>query len=129
MLIDIADRSLSMVDLALRRRFAFIDLKPEIGLKWQKWLIDNCGMDAEFVSGVQERMIRLNNKIEQDVRLGKQFKIGHSYVTPSDGQQIRNANTWFKQIIETELAPLLDEYWFDAPTEVKDALAILMQDI
>lgn len=126
---NVADRSLSMVDLALRRRFAFIDLKPEIGLKWQQWLIGKCGMDADFVSEVQERMMRLNNKIEQDVRLGRQFKIGHSYVTPSDRREISNSKTWFKQIIKTELAPLLDEYWFDAPAEVKDALTILMQDL
>tara|TARA_R110001583_G_scaffold46697_1_gene146393 strand:- start:1347 stop:3956 length:2610 start_codon:yes stop_codon:yes gene_type:complete len=122
---NIADRSLALVDLALRRRFAFINLRPEIGETWRRWVNTQHGLDDTFLQRIQTRMVDLNKKISDDPRLGKQFQVGHSYVTPSFHNKIDEPVEWFKDIVETEIYPLLEEYWFDSPNDAikaKDAL-------
>jgi len=111
---NIADRSLALVDLALRRRFAFIDLEPTLGQRWRDWIQTNCGIDSDFLVEIERRINALNSEISSDTALGPQFRIGHSYVTPPTGDPIANAREWFRQVVETEIGPLLDEYWFDA---------------
>ena len=109
---NIADRSLALVDLALRRRFAFVDLVPEIGKRWKDWGRDRCGFDESVLSDIQDRVSNLNETIESDPKLGKQFRVGHSYVTPSPSSAT-NPGTWYRDVVESEIGPLLDEYWFD----------------
>lgn len=109
---NIADRSLALVDFAFRRRFAFVSLEPVFDEKWLKWC-EESGMDKEILSRIQERMIKLNKEIAEDRALGEQFKIGHSYVTPARDEQVTDTRTWFTEIVKTEIAPLLEEYWFD----------------
>ena len=118
---NIADRSLAMVDLALRRRFAFYDLKPELGRTWLQWVKDH-GVSNEIAEGIQERMQGLNQAIAQSPALGEQYQIGHSSVTPATAFG-NDADTrhWFKQVAETEIYPLLQEYWFDSPQELDEA--------
>ena len=118
---NIADRSLAMVDLALRRRFAFYDLKPELGRTWLQWVKDH-GVSNEIAEGIQERMQGLNQAIAQSPALGEQYQIGHSSVTPATAFD-NDADTrhWFKQVAETEIYPLLQEYWFDSPQELDEA--------
>jgi 5-methylcytosine-specific restriction enzyme B len=111
---NIADRSLALVDLALRRRFAFIDLEPKFGQVWLDWVSSQCGIDLEILKEIEKRMLSLNEEITADTSLGPQFRIGHSYVTPPFGIPIKDGREWFKQVVETEIGPLLDEYWFDA---------------
>ena len=118
---NIADRSLALVDLALRRRFAFVDLEPALGKPWKEWLQFRCGIEAEDISEIERRMTKLNDDIANDPGLGSQFRIGHSYVTPPSGIRIESARTWFRQVVETEIRPLLDEYWFDAPGKAAQA--------
>ena len=115
---NIADRSLALVDLALRRRFAFIDLKPEIGERWKAWVREQCGFDDAILSDIQERMSSLNEIIEADPKLGRQFQIGHSYVTPPPGVET-DPGTWYRDVVESEIGPLLDEYWFDEPSKAQ----------
>ena len=110
---NIADRSLALVDLALRRRFAFIDLEPTLGKPWRDWVRSRCGMDAEILAKIERNIIALNQEISDDAGLGPQFRVGHSYVTPQSDVLISNAREWFRQVVETEIGPLLDEYWFD----------------
>lgn len=110
---NIADRSLALVDLALRRRFAFIDLEPKLGKTWHDWVQNQCGIDSEILSEIEKRILALNEEISADTTLGRQFRIGHSYVTPPFGIPISDAREWFKQVVETEIGPQLDEYWFD----------------
>lgn len=124
---NIADRSLALVDLALRRRFAFVGLEPNLGKVWRDWVVNECGVDLERVPDVQARMIQLNEQIASDARLGKPFCIGHSYVTPPHRLEPGATQRWFEQVVKTELAPLLDEYWFDAPEESQKATARLLQ--
>ncbi len=111
---NIADRSLALVDLALRRRFAFIDLEPTLGTPWQTWVHAKCGMDLETLNEIEKRILSLNNDISSDSALGPQFRIGHSYVTPPFGIPIPDGREWFRQVVATEIGPLLDEYWFDS---------------
>ena len=110
---NIADRSIAMVDLAFRRRFAFVGLEPMLGTPWKRWLVERCGFDPVIPDEIEQRILKLNETISSDSSLGRQFRIGHSYVTPPFGTSIGDARGWFRQVVETEIGPLLDEYWFD----------------
>ncbi len=110
---NIADRSLALVDLALRRRFAFVDLEPVFGARWRSWVSEQCGPDEEFLAEVERRLTALNETISSDKSLGRQFRVGHSLVTPSGGTPVTDQIQWFIHVVETEIGPLLDEYWFD----------------
>lgn len=124
---NVADRSIAMVDFALRRRFAFVDLEPIFGSTWRDWVHSQCKINEEFLSQVEARMNTLNEQIAEDSNLGAQFQIGHSYVTPPPGHTISDPNEWFKQVVETEIGPLLDEYWFDTPDTVQEAKKKLLK--
>jgi 5-methylcytosine-specific restriction protein B len=123
---NIADRSLALVDLALRRRFAFIDLKPNINSAWKSWLVDKIKIPSNIVNEIQQRMISLNDQISKDQSLGSQYQIGHSYVTPTS--PIADSKEWFKQVVQTEIYPLLNEYWFDNPDNAIKIRDQLLQD-
>lgn len=110
---NIADRSLALVDIALRRRFAFIDLEPTLGKPWHDWVQSKNGIHSAVLKDIDSRITILNNEISADASLGAQFQVGHSYVTPAVGMNITDAKKWFSEVVETEIGPLLDEYWFD----------------
>ncbi len=124
---NIADRSLALVDLALRRRFAFVGLEPRLGPAWRNWVVSACGVDEALASDIEQRMAELNDQIAADARLGKQFRIGHSYVTPVHRLDGGGTRRWFQQVVETEIGPLLEEYWFDSPEEARQATSRLLQ--
>lgn len=124
---NVADRSLALVDLALRRRFAFVGLEPRLGQVWREWVVKECAVDPGLVADIERRIAELNDQIAADARLGKQFRIGHSYVTPAHRLEAGDTKKWFQQVVETEIGPLLDEYWFDAPDEAQKAIARLTQ--
>jgi 5-methylcytosine-specific restriction protein B len=126
---NIADRSLALVDLALRRRFAFVELEPKLGKTWHDWVAGKCGIDSDILSEIEKRILALNEMISADTNLGRQFRIGHSYVTPPLGIPITDAREWFKQVVETEIGPLLDEYWFDALDKSRDAQQRLIEGL
>ena len=126
---NVADRSIAMVDLALRRRFAFVDLEPVFGEVWRNWVNDKCDIPIDFLSDIEQRMISLNEQIAADRTLGPQFRVGHSYVTPPEGESITNPAEWFKQVVETEIGPLLDEYWFDDAQKAESAKSELLADL
>lgn len=125
---NIADRSLALVDLALRRRFAFVGLEPRLGPVWHNWVVNQCHGDPHLVTDIERRITALNDQIAADARLGKQFRIGHSYVTPTHRLETSSTRHWFRQVVETEIGPLLEEYWFDAPDEALNAQKRLLQD-
>ncbi|WP_284760328.1 AAA family ATPase [Agrobacterium sp. fls2-241-TYG-188a] len=117
---NLADRSLALVDLAMRRRFAFVSLEPSLNDAWKKWCLD-LGADAGFLADVKGRIDELNEKIGSDSQLGSQFAIGHSFVTPPAAlEKAPQANwkLWFNEVVDTEIAPLLQEYWFEKPAFV-----------
>lgn len=119
---NIADRSLALVDLALRRRFAFVSLEPMLNGSWAAWCADR-GLDHDMIELIQARMKALNDEISGDRTLGPQFRVGHSYVTPTE--TLDDPRAWLRDVIETEIGPLLDEYWFDAPQRAAEAQARL----
>ncbi len=108
-----ADRSLSMVDYALRRRFRFIHLEPQFGYKFRVHLSAS-GVEEEIIAAVVERVEALNAVIEADTKnLGRGFKIGHSFFCPLE--QVEDSAEWYNRVIDLEIAPQLEEYWFDDP--------------
>ena len=126
---NVADRSLALVDLALRRRFAFFDLEPIFGSVWRDWVSEQSGIPTEFLDGVAQRMNALNDHIEADRNLGRQFRIGHSYFTPAPGVPIDDPAGWYRGAVETEIAPLLQEYWFDNPDAASDTVSQLLNGL
>ena len=123
---NLADRSLALVDLALRRRFAFVTLKPALNGPWRDWCAA-AGADRSFVERIASHMAALNAKIAADRALGEQFQVGHSYVTPSKVVPPQDWDRWWRTIVETEIAPLLAEYWYDDTAKVTDARGALLQ--
>ena len=124
---NIADRSLALVDMALRRRFAFVTLEPKLGAVWREWVVRERGIDANLVADIERRINELNNRISRDPGLGKQFRIGHSFVTPAYRLENDATKQWFRQVAETEIEPQLGEYWFDAPERATDAFETLIE--
>lgn len=122
---NIADRSLALVDLAFRRRFAFVGLEPRLGSAWRRWVTEKGGVDPALVDDIERRILALNAQIAE--AFGRQFEIGHSYVTPTAKLEPGATREWFRQVAETEIGPLLDEYWFDAPKSAREALDRLLQ--
>ncbi len=123
---NLADRSLAMVDLALRRRFAFFDLEPMLNDTWREWVNEQCGIDDGFLAGIAQRINSLNEEIAADRNLGRHFRIGHSFVTPPPGKPIEDPEEWFEHVVKTEIVPLLHEYWFDDPDKVTAARSGLL---
>ena len=107
-----ADRSLALVDYALRRRFAFIDLKPEFTSAKFSTLLKSKGAEDDFIAKLVQRMSSLNDSIRSDTRnLGTGYCIGHSFFCPANGKKPDQA--WYNDVLEFEISPLLREYWFD----------------
>lgn len=120
-LMNVADRSLAMVDYALRRRFAFITLKPQYENPFfSKWLLDR-NMDTTLVQLITGRLSELNRIIREDPLLGENYQVGHSYFCPKGGDFAALTPDWFRSIVRTEIVPLIKEYWFDNPKKAEDA--------
>ncbi|MFC1567645.1 AAA family ATPase [Pseudomonadota bacterium] len=121
-LMNTADRSLAMVDYALRRRFGFMDLLPGFETEQFHGYLSERGAEPAFVDEVVRKLTALNQKIADDkTNLGPGFCIGHSFFSSLDVNEMPTIN-WYNQIVETEIAPLLREYWFDSP-ETADSLS------
>ena len=114
---NIADRSLALVDLALRRRFAFVTLEPLLNERWRRHL-ETLGVGLTISNEIAQRLETLNGAISNDKSLGAQYAIGHSFVTPA--QLVHDPDTWFRDVVETEIGPMLDEYWFDRPERARE---------
>jgi MoxR-like ATPase len=113
-----ADRSLSLVDYALRRRFAFLTLDPGFSEKAFSSHLSNHGLSAGQVNHIIHHMELLNQEIEKDeMNLGKGYRIGHSFFTPTS--PVTDFQKWFQSIVRYEIMPLLDEYWIDDPKMVQ----------
>lgn len=126
---NVADRSLALVDFAFRRRFAFIDLEPVLGEPWRNWVSEKYGIDTSLLVDIEGRLSSLNQTIPADSLLGPQFRVGHSVVTPSGEDEIGAPVSWFRQVVETEIGPLLEEYWFDQPGKASEEKGKLLQDL
>jgi 5-methylcytosine-specific restriction protein B len=113
-MMNTADRSLAMLDYALRRRFAFYEMKPGFETEGFRNYRNNLNSNKfeQLIQCVEE----LNEAITDDESLGEGFCIGHSYfcnLTEVSDQALSG-------IVDYELIPLLKEYWFDEPVKVKN---------
>ena len=125
-LMNTADRSLAMVDYALRRRFAFVDLEPAFHTDQFNDYLVAIGATPAFAKQVVSRLSALNRRIAQDlVNHGPGFRIGHSFFCAVDEDEVPN-QAWFEQIVQTEIEPLLREYWFDDPSKALDLVSELL---
>lgn len=114
-MMNTADRSIALMDYALRRRFCYIEIEPAFNAQsFKRYLSDN-GIDDELINKIVEKMNYINNEITTDCNLGKGFRIGHSYFcNPStDGN-------WYQSIIQYEIFPLIEEYWYDNEEKVQE---------
>ena len=109
-MMNTADRSLALVDYALRRRFAFERLNPLFGQSTFKTFLEGGGADPSLVAALSERLIALNEAISDDPNLGSGFSVGHSYFC-RPGAAL-TAQDYF-DAVRNEILPLLEEYWVD----------------
>ena len=122
-MMNTADRSLALMDYALRRRFAFFDFAPAFSSEgFKNYLAEKNSPKLESLITAVES---LNNTISADESLGDGFRIGHSYFC-TDGEI---TDEWLKSVVEYEVIPLIKEYWFDEPTKVRDWSATLRSAI
>ena len=129
-MMNTADRSLALVDYALRRRFAFETLEPAYGTDYgrsafERFLTER-GAHPDLVRLISDRMGNLNETIREDKELGRGFQIGHSYFVPDDDEPAPT-EAWYRHVIDTQIAPLLREYWFDSPEDVENEVTKLTQ--
>lgn len=120
-LMNTADRSIALVDYALRRRFAFVDLPPRFNGSFKAYLRDQLVPDR-IIDRLFEAMAEVNGAIRSaHVALGRGFEIGHSYFCKcpdlaslaDEPERERAAESWIEEVIRFDIAPLLREYWFD----------------
>ena len=131
-MMNTADRSLALVDYALRRRFAFETLEPAFGTEYgrtafEKYLVEKKGVDPALVrANLPIGWASSTPEDHQRQRTRPGFQIGHSYFVPGDDDKPSEA--WYNHIVDTQIAPLLREYWFDSPKDVEKAVARLTAD-
>jgi len=115
-MMNTADRSLAMLDYALRRRFSFYTMKPGFNTIGFQTYQDS--LESEAFNKLISCVKQLNSKIAEDISLGEGFCIGHSYFCglTSDTVNVQILSS----IVEYELIPLLKEYWFDEPAKIID---------
>ena len=106
-MMNTADRSLAMIDYALRRRFSFFDIEP--GFDSEGFVKYQMGLNNETFNELVEQTKQLNKEIAMDKSLGKGFCIGHSYFC---GQK-ECTDEWVRSIVDYDILPMLAEYWFD----------------
>ena len=112
-MMNTADRSLAMIDYALRRRFAFYELEPAFDSEGFNKVREEVGHPKFGV--LVDTIKALNQDISKDEALGTGFRIGHSYLCTDDPI----TDEWIEAVIKYELLPLIHEYWFDDSTQVE----------
>lgn len=115
-MMNTADRSLAVLDYALRRRFGFFEMTPAFTSDgFVRWRLE---ADNPTLDNLVEVVCELNKVITEDPALGSGFTIGHSFL--SKPLITDDDDDWLFSVVEDELVPLLDEYWFDEPTMAKE---------
>ncbi len=115
-MMNTADRSLAMLDYALRRRFAFYEMRP--GFDTDGFREYRMKLGSDKFDSLIHCIESLNNTIAADESLGEGFCVGHSYFCNLTTDSVTDMA--LSAIVEYEMIPLLKEYWFDEPTKVKD---------
>jgi 5-methylcytosine-specific restriction protein B len=106
-MMNTADRSLAMIDYALRRRFSFFEVEP--GFDSDGFIQYQNSLNSETLNELISKIKDLNREISLDKSLGKGFCIGHSYFCGRDVC----TEEWLHSIVDYDILPMLREYWFD----------------
>lgn len=121
-MMNTADRSLAIIDYALRRRFCFVELEPAFETDAFKNHLLSQGANEELINKIKLRVGNINLEIGKDVNLGKGFRIGHSYFC-----NYVNKDKWYEEIIKYEIQPLIKEYWFDEEEKANNYIEELLR--
>ena len=112
-MMNTADRSLALIDYALRRRFSFFAMEP--GFQSEGFQAYMKKLDNDTFAALIEKIQELNHEITKDASLGAGFCIGHSYFC---GQE-QCSQAWMQLVVEYDILPMLEEYWFDEPAKIQ----------
>ena len=118
-MMNTADRSLAMIDYALRRRFSFFEMTP--GFKTEGFKNYLASLSNEKLNRIIDGIQALNETICKDDSLGNGFCIGHSYFCNQDEFSLE----WLENVIEYDIEPMLKEYWFDDTQKYESHINIL----
>lgn len=108
-MMNTADRSLAMIDYALRRRFSFFEMEP--GFNSEGFTKYQNGFANETFNALIDQIKALNKEITDDKSLGRGFQIGHSYFCGRE--ETGCTDEWMRSVVEFDILPMLGEYWFD----------------
>lgn len=112
-MMNTADRSLALIDYALRRRFSFFAMEPGFSSDGFRLYLDSFHDDTFYA--LIEKIKDLNFEIAKDPSLGSGFCIGHSYFCGQD----ECTDEWMQSVVEYDILPMLEEYWFDEPAKIQ----------
>ena len=112
-MMNTADRSLAMIDYALRRRFSFFDVEP--GFDSQGFIEYQNSLKNDTLNALIATVKELNNDIASDKSLGKGFCIGHSYFCGRKDC----TEEWLRAVVNYDILPMLCEYWFDETNKLQ----------
>lgn len=117
-----ADRSIALLDVALRRRFAFVELMP------QPELLDDCQVEsAESVVPLGDLLRSLNRGIRK--YLDRDHQIGHSYfLTVKKAAKEEQVNV-LEFVWNNKIIPLLEEYFYSQRDRLAELLAPFRTDV
>lgn len=127
--LNLAEMPRTRLDPVLRRRFGFVDLEPAFNEHWHDWCVSRCGLDGALVERIRERIAVLNGAIATDRTLGPRFRIGQGFLTPRADAPPADGLQWFRDVVATDIGPLLEDYWWETPDRARDAIAILLQGV
>lgn len=108
-MMNTADRSLAMIEYALRRRFSFFEMEP--GFETEGFIKYQQSLNNETFNDLLAKVIELNAEIALDKSLGRGFCIGHSYFCGRD--ELSCSDEWMQEVVDYDILPMLGEYWFD----------------
>lgn len=114
-MMNTADRSLAMIDYALRRRFSFFEIEP--GFNSEGFSEYQKGFANETFDALIEQIKQLNKEITEDKSLGRGFQIGHSYFCGREAGDC--TDEWMRSVVEFDILPMLSEYWFDESSKLQ----------
>lgn len=121
-MMNTADRGLALIDYALRRRFAFFEMRP--ALDHPGFLRHVEAVGSARLGALVDVVRRLNQRIAEDEALGPGFQIGHSYLClPAAGpENPTGTDADVTSVVRYELEPLVREYWFDNPAAMDESI-------
>lgn len=114
-MMNTADRSLAMIDYALRRRFSFFEINP--GFESKGFSDYQQTLENETFDELIKKVVELNEEISRDKSLGKGFCIGHSYFCGRTKETC--TDEWMQSVVDYDILPMLQEYWFDDESKVQ----------